>query len=463
MFQHNCATTTATDSIRGFADDTSLTCADKDTFQAMIYLVCRAFYVIGLELNSDKTSVIVSPAARAADPNASYKVPHYTTSFTPGITYDIKPLAPGEKPERYLGIFYDSDGSPEPTKAIVLASMKRVCDFIAKGNYSVAQAVQMVNCLVMSKLRYSIPCLSYQEEELKAIDVMARKAMKGAAHLPNSLPSTYCYLTSPGLGLFSAVDIYDSTLLKELYVDLNYESSPMFHITRLRLLDLQDSLGLYTPILMVGRPLSAALLQYMGPINRLIHSIHALGKMGWTGHFNRNHPAWDFDKRGLQQGLLSATMDVQTWLDRGLTCIKAKVFHVNQISNDNGCVLTDYITLTQRIPDFSQEEYEAIQWATCKPNTRRFKEEHVQQARTPNTVPLHEAMRNPSQLRGPLLPHQCDLKKGDFVVYLPSLAYCDAVAADEQQYKHDVKRFQRLQEAKEREERLKKRTNNSRS
>jgi len=219
----------------------------------MIHLVCRLFYIVGLELNSDKTSIIMSPAARLANPHITFDVPHYTTSIKPDITYIITPLAPGDEPERYLGIFYDANGSPEPTKAIVLASMKRVCDFIVKGNYSVAQAVQMVNCLVMSKLRYSIPCLSYQREELDAIDLMARTAMKGAAHLTKSnIPNTYCYLTGPGLGLFSAVDIYHSTLLKELYVDLNNDTSPMFHITRLRLLDLQDSLGLYAPILLGG-------------------------------------------------------------------------------------------------------------------------------------------------------------------------------------------------------------------
>jgi hypothetical protein len=124
-------------------------------------------------------------------------------------------------------------------------------------------------------------------EELQAIDLMARKAMKGAAHLNQGYPSTHCYLTGPGLGLFSAVDIYHSTLLKELYVDLNMETSPMFQITRIRLLDLQNHLGLYDPITTGGRPLPEALLQHMGPINRLIHSVHALGKVNWTGHFNR--------------------------------------------------------------------------------------------------------------------------------------------------------------------------------
>ena len=265
----------------------------------MITLVCEAFYIIGLELNSDKTSIIISPAARLANPNITFDVPHHTNSLVPNQIFTITPLAPGGEPERYLGVYYDSDGSPEPTKAIVHASMKRVCDFLAKGNYTVAQAVQMVNCLVLSKLRYSIPCLSYQKEELEAIDTMARKAMKGAAHLPPGLPNTYCYLTSPGLGLFSALDIYDSTLLKELYVDLTTTSSPMFQITKLRLLDLQDSLGLYDPITTGGTPLPAALLKHVGPINRLIHSVHALGKVNWTGHFNRNHPTWDFSKQGL--------------------------------------------------------------------------------------------------------------------------------------------------------------------
>jgi hypothetical protein len=136
--------------------------------------------------------------------------------------------------------------------------------------------------------------------------------------------------------------------------------------------------------------------------------------------------------------LISEPVGVQAWLEQGLTLIKANITHIHQLSNDNGTDLKDYLLLAQRIPNLTVQEHNTLREALCKPSTHHFKEEHVQAKRTTNTVPLMAAMVDPAQLAAPLQPHQCDYKKGDWVAFLPSLAYGDASAADDRQYSRDI-------------------------
>ena len=110
IFAHRSEGAEAADSVRGFADDTSLTCTDPVVFQSLIDEVCKAFFLIGLELNHGKTAIIMSPAARAAHRDITFRVNHHPYPATPGVAlkFDtITPLQAGEEPERYLGVFYD--------------------------------------------------------------------------------------------------------------------------------------------------------------------------------------------------------------------------------------------------------------------------------------------------------------------------------------------------------------------
>ena len=487
IFSHGTEKGTAADSVRGFADDTSLTCMDAEVFQTMINEVCKAFYLIGLDLNHGKTAIIISPAARARHPGRTFTVNVHEGSVKPSPTkaHTITPLAVGDDPERYLGVFFDENGSTAPTKAIVKASMKRVCDFIYCGNYSVAQAVQMANCLVLARFRYTLPCLSYTLEELQELDVMVRRAMKGAATLPPGTTDTYCYLDGPGLGLFSAQDVYASTLAKELYVDLCSEESPMFLITRLRLLDLQDSLGLYTPVMEIGEALAPELLDHFGPVNRLIHSVQALCQTGHAGHFNRNHPDWQFVADALPQGLISEMIPAKTWLRMARTCIIAKVHYISQVCNNQGDKLQPFQCLANQVqdnlrqvfalppapagerrlrrkadamPKFTAVDYKALRVALCEPGQRQ----HLllaarQKPRVTRTVPLaavlKPALGRSRTAASEVVMTSCDLKVNDYVIFTPSLASVDARKADRKDYGKVVRKIVRTNHDEAREER----------
>ena len=136
------------------------------------------------------------------------------------LVVTFRPLELMDDPERYLGVHFNYRGSTMPQVAITMRKVLQAAYAIGAKSLSPEQAVQMLQLLVVSRLRYPIPAITLTKKDRQTMDIAIRTAFRSATRL-NPGAVLYYYLERGGLAMTSTEDVYFSTLCTELFVDLN--------------------------------------------------------------------------------------------------------------------------------------------------------------------------------------------------------------------------------------------------